>query len=154
LRLDERQAPRSVLSNLPGYPSRIIPRRGGGYWLAISAPRNQLVEFVLLEAKYRQKMLETIAMPNWIAPSFAPPRSFLQPMQQGGQRVLGILKPWAPSFSYGLVVRLDADAQPLDSVHSRADGSRHGITSLVEWNESIVMSSVGGNAIVEVPLAN
>jgi hypothetical protein len=43
---------------------------------------------------------------------------------------MGILKPWAPTFSYGLVIRLGNDLRPLSSLHSRANGRVHGITSL------------------------
>ena len=53
-------------------------------------------------------------------------------MQGGGLKQLGILKPWAPTRSYGLVVRRDAEGEPRASFHSRADGRRHGITSCVE----------------------
>ena len=42
-------APQAVLSDLPAYPGRIAPARDGGFWLALFAPRNQLVEFVLRE---------------------------------------------------------------------------------------------------------
>ena len=45
---------------------------------------------------------------------------------------MGIHKPWAPSRSYGLVVRLDAAMRPVASFHSRANGHRHGVTSAIE----------------------
>jgi hypothetical protein len=41
--------PRPLLSDLPAYPGRIAPAPDGGFWLALFAPRNQLVEFVLRE---------------------------------------------------------------------------------------------------------
>ena len=53
----------------------------------------------------------------------------LEPTQQGGVRQLGVLKPWSPSRSYGLVARLDAAYRPIASFHSRANGRRHGVTS-------------------------
>ncbi len=37
-----------VHADLPGYPGRLAPA-GDGYWLALFAPRSQLVEFVLRE---------------------------------------------------------------------------------------------------------
>jgi hypothetical protein len=149
-RIEREGAVTTVLGNLPGYPARIIRRTRGGYWLAIAAPRNQLVEFILGETQYRRTMLETVSPADWIAPSLSPPTSFLQPMQQGAQRILGAVKPWSPSFSYGLVVQLDDDAQPVASFHSRADGSRHGILSLVELGNSLLVSSFGGNAVIEI----
>jgi sugar lactone lactonase YvrE len=146
------RAPEIVTKNLPGYPSRLIARAGGGVWLAAMAPRNQLVEFVLREETYRRRMIDEIAPRDWIAPALAPPASFLQPMQQGGQRTLSILKPWAPSFSYGLVIRLDANGGPVESFHSRADGRLHGVTSLAERGGDLIASSQGGDAIVAIPV--
>ena len=46
-----------AVTDLPGYPSRISPAAGGGYWLTCFAPRTQLVEFVLREPAYRKRML-------------------------------------------------------------------------------------------------
>ena len=40
---------------------------------------------------------------------------------------MGVHKAWSPSRSYGLVVRLDAQMTPLFSLHSRANGHRHGV---------------------------
>lgn len=143
---------RTVLGNLPGYPARISAAPGGGWWLAIAAPRNQLLEFVLREPDYRKDIVAKIAPRNWIAPSYSAPDSFLQPMQQGGQRVMGILKPWAPSLSYGLVVRLDAAGVPVDSHHSRADGKRHGVTSALQSGGRLIFASRGAGVIAAVQL--
>jgi hypothetical protein len=61
---------------------------------------------------------------------------------------MGIHKPWSPSRSYGLAARLDADLRPIASFHSRADGTRHGITSVVEAQGLVLASAKGGNAII------
>ena len=53
-------APQAALSDLPAYPGRIAPARDGGFWLALFAPRNQLVEFVLREDDYRRRMIDTV----------------------------------------------------------------------------------------------
>ena len=45
---------------------------------------------------------------------------------------MGIHKPWSPSRSYGLVVKLDAQLRPVASFHSRANGRRHGVTAVAE----------------------
>ena len=66
---------------------------------------------------------------------------------------MGMHKPWSPSRSYGLVVRLDAKLRPLSSLHSRADGTRHGITSAVEHDGRLVVASKGGDCLVDVDLA-
>jgi hypothetical protein len=73
-------------------------------------------------------------------------------MQVGELKQLGILKPWAPARSYGLVVRLDGEQEPQSSLHSRADGRRHGITSCVEIGSRLLATSKGGDAIVSIPL--
>ena len=49
--------------------------------------------------------------------------SFKEPMQGAHIKTMGVIKPWAPPRSYGLVIRLDADGQPLYSLHSRVDGA-------------------------------
>jgi hypothetical protein len=43
------QGGRAVVDGLPGYPSRIAPAAGGGWWLTCFTLRTQLVEFVLRE---------------------------------------------------------------------------------------------------------
>lgn len=137
-----------VLDRLPGYPGRLIPQ-GDGWLLAIFAPRNQLVEFVLREPDYRQAMMREIAPQHWIAPSLHAASSFLEPLQGGAVRQMGELKPWAPTRSYGLVVRLDRDFLPVESWHSRADGRRHGITSLALWQGRLIAGSQGtGEALI------
>ncbi|MDO6963386.1 WD40 repeat domain-containing protein [Rhizobium alvei] len=118
------------LRRLPGYPSRIVPAKGGGYWLSIFAPRNQLVEFTLAEKEYLQRMLATVPEEFWVAPKLRSGGDFREVLQGGGVKQMGVLKPWAPSLSYGLVVRLDQDLRPRSSLHSRANGRVHGITSV------------------------
>ncbi|HEY1382853.1 MAG TPA: hypothetical protein VGF43_04520 [Dongiaceae bacterium] len=139
-----------VLAKLPGYPARLTPAADGGAWLALFAPRNRLIEFVLREDDYRAAMMREIERPHWIAPALSSGRSFLEPLQAGGVKTMGIHKPWSPTRSYGLVVRLDTDLRPIASFHSRANGRRHGITSVVEAKGHVLAASKGGNAILEV----
>lgn len=143
------KAARSVLAELPAYPARLVQATGGGYWLACFAPRNSLVEFVLREPGYRQRMLAQIDPRFWVAPTLSARSSHQVPMQSGGIRQMNILKPWAPAFSYGLVMRLDAQLLPVDSWHSRADGTAHGITAVCEYAGRLVAAAKGpGRAIV------
>jgi hypothetical protein len=144
--------PRAVLSELPAYPARIAAASGGGYWLALFAPRNQLVEFVLREEEYRRRMVATIDPAYWIAPSLSSGASFLEPIQGGARKKLNMLKPWSPSWSYGLVVRCDANMRPLESFHSRADGAFHGVTSLAEQNGWLFLGAKGSGAIARLNL--
>ena len=142
---------KTVLAHLPGYPSRIIRTATGGYWLAIFAPRNQLVEFVLREKVFRQRMMDEIEPQYWICPQLAPAESPLEVMQEGTQRIGGKIKPWAPTLSYGLIARIGSDFLPQFSFHSRANGQRHGITSIAEKGASLLATTTGGNAIIKIP---
>ncbi|AZO41636.1 strictosidine synthase [Mesorhizobium sp. M7D.F.Ca.US.005.01.1.1] len=138
----------TVLADLPAYPGRIQPASQNGYWLTMFAVRSQLQEFVLRENRYRREMMETIAPEYWIAPTLSSGRSFKEPLQSGSVIRLGIHKPWAPSRSYGLLLRLDDSFQPIWSAHSRADGRRHGITSCVEIRDRLFIASKGRGEIL------
>ncbi|PBB68759.1 hypothetical protein CK228_09500 [Mesorhizobium sp. WSM4312] len=155
IRFDGAAGSRStVLTHLPGYPARLSPAGDGGAWLALFAPRNRLIEFVLQETHYRQDMIDQVPPAYWIAPALASNRSFLEPLQCGGIRTMGIHKPWSPSRSYGLVVRLDAEMQPQFSLHSRANGTRHGICSVTEKAGRLFIASKGGDCVLAVDLAS
>lgn len=151
VRLGGRGKVTAELQDVTGYPGAMSPADGGGYWLAVFAPRSQLIEFVLRERDYRTCMMDEVDEGQWIAPTLEPTRTFLEPLQGGALKQLGILKPWAPTRSFGLVVRLDADFQPLFSMHSRADGRRHGITSCLEIDGRLLVTSKGGNLIISLP---
>jgi hypothetical protein len=140
---------KEVLSRLPAYPSRIVTTQDNQIWLCLFAPRNQLIEFVLTEKDYRSQMLTQVDERFWIAPSFRAGLDFREPLQGGGVKMMGVLKPWAPVFSYGLVVKLDKNFQPEKSLHSRADGQAHGITSATCLSEGdLILSSKGNNKII------
>jgi len=137
-----------VLTKLPGYPARLAPATDGGAWLCLFAPRNRLIEFVLEEDAYRADMMRDVARDYWIAPALSSGAQFLEPLQCGGVKTMGIHKPWSPTRSYGLLVRLDRSLRPVASFHSRANGRRHGITSAVERDGRVLATSKGGNAIL------
>lgn len=137
-----------LLDELPGYPARLAPASHGGWWLGMLAARNQLFEFVLTERNYRKKMMANIDPEYWIAPALTSGASFKEPLQGGSVKQLGILKPWAPPRSYGLVVLLGKNMQPLNSWHSRADGKMHGATSLCEHEGRLIVGVKGpGHAL-------
>lgn len=140
-----------VVEDLPGYPSRIAPANDGGYWLALFAPRNQLIEFVLRERRFKQRMMSEIAEQYWVAPALSSGQDFREPLQGGAIKSMGVLKPWAPTRSYGLLVKLNAEFLPTASLHSRADGHRHGITSALEADGQLLIASKGGNQILLAP---
>jgi hypothetical protein len=136
-----------VLENLPAYPCRLSHGADNAIWLALFAPRSQLVEFVLSEDRYRRRMIGEIEADHWVAPCLRAGRSPLEPTQQGGVRQLGVLKPWSPNRSYGLVARLDSAYRPTMSLHSRANGRRHGVTSCL-WSGGRLYFCAKGDGIV------
>ena len=148
--VDATNGPKPVLEDLPGYPSRIVAARDGGYWLCIFAPKRQLVEFMLREGAYRKRMIADIEEQYWVAPSLIAASSGLQPMQHGALKIHGKMKPWAPSFSYGLLVRLNSEFRPVFSWHSRADGKRHGIVSCLDTPSGIYIASRGNQEILRM----
>jgi hypothetical protein len=150
--LDGSKPPEEMLGHLPGYVSRMAPAQGGGIWLTVFAPRSQLIEFVLRENRYRTLMMENIDPDFWLAPTIRSNKSLYEPSQAGGVKQLGIMKPWSPARSYGLVIRLDSNFQPVTSLHSRADGSRHGITSCVEHNGRLLMAVKGDGLVASYPI--
>ena len=137
-------------ADLPGYPGR-LSAAADGWWLSVFAPRSQLVEFVLREPAYRQRMMVEVPRPFWVAPKLRSGRSYYEPLQGGGVKHLGLLKPWAPTMSFGLCVRLDRAFQPRASLQSRADGATHGVTSVIEHGGRIIVASRGDGVVVDVP---
>lgn len=140
--------PEIVAQNLPGYPGRLHPDGHGGFFLGIFARRTHLIEFVLKEDDYREEMMATMPADFWVAPAYAGGSDCLEPMQIGQVKALGIQKPWAPPRSYGLLVHLDAEGEPIDSLHSRAGGKFHGITGGVGTPQGVVIAARGAGQLV------
>ncbi len=151
--MDSGSPTQTALDELPAYPARMARASDGGFWLTCFAPRRQLFELLLKEDDYRSAMTASIDPDEWIGPDLSQDKSPTQPLQQGAVRQMGILKPWAPSRSYGLVVRCDANAVPLQSWHSRADGRLHGVTSAAEWDGDLWFVSRGAGVLGRFPAA-
>jgi hypothetical protein len=143
-----------IQGDLPGYPGHISSRPGAGYAMTMFAPRNQLVEFILREDQYRKRMMAEIDPRYWVAPSYRSGRSFYEPLQGGGVKHLGILKPWAPTLSFGMVVLLDENCLPTDSFQSRADGATHGISGAVIHDNALYAASRGDDVVVRLNLGS
>ncbi len=151
--LSLRRAPATpVLANLPAYPSRLAPAAGGGFWLTAFIARTQLVEFVLREPAYRRRMMAEIDPRYWVAPRLSSDNTFLEPLQGAHIKTMGILKPWAPPKSYGLVIRLSAEGLPLYSLHSRVDGVNHGVVAAVEHQGALLVLAKGRRRILRLPI--
>ena len=143
----------AVLDNLPVYPSRLSSASGGGFWLTAFTARTQLVEFVLRENAYRRRMMAEIDQQYWIAPKLRSGQSFLEPMQGAHLKTMGVVKPWAPPRSYGLVIRLNESGIPIYGVHSRVDGVNHGIVAAVEMDGALFVLAKGPGRLLRVPLS-
>ncbi len=139
-----------VTDGLPGYPSRLSPAAGGGVWLTCFILRTQLVEFVLRERAFRERMIEEIDPAYWIAPALNSGNTFLEPMQGAQLKMMGIVKPWAPPRSYGLVIRLDEQGRVLYSLHSRFDGKNHGVVAAVECQGQLYVLAKGSRRILRL----
>ena len=112
------------------------------------APRNRIVEFVLREENYREHMMKDIEPAYWVAPALCSGVDFLEPLQAGAARTLGVMKPWAPPRSYGLVISLGTDLELIGSLHCRVDGERHGITGLCEHDDKLYITSKGHSLVL------
>ena len=150
------QTTRAVTDALPGYPSRITPasaEQGGGYWLTCFTLRTQLVEFVLREPSFRKRMLREIEPQYWIAPALNSGNTFLEPMQGAQLKMMGIVKPWAPPRSYGLVIRLSPEGRVRYSLHSRFDGKHHGVVAAVECRGDLFVLAKGCGRILRLSVS-
>jgi hypothetical protein len=147
------QSGQAVLDGLPGYPSRMAPAAAGGWWLTCFTLRTQLVEFVLREPAFRKRMLKEIDPRYWIAPALTSGNTYLEPMQGAHLKTMGVVKPWAPPRSYGLVIRLDERGLIRYSLHSRFDGKNHGIVAAVERDGWLYLLSKGRRRLLRVSIA-
>jgi hypothetical protein len=140
--------PDVVVGNMPGYPARLSAAAAGGFWLSIFAVRTHLIEFVLREDDFRADMMRQIPTDLWIAPALNTTNDCQEPMQLGNVKALGIEKPWAPPRSYGLLVRIDEEGDPVESLHSRRGGIHHGITASCETRQGLVIVSKGSGRLL------
>lgn len=147
---DQAGAARPLSSDLVGYPSRMAADGAGGFWLSCFVCRSQLVEFVLRERAYRERMLREIDPRYWIAPALSSGQSFLEPLQGAGVKQMGVLKPWAPPRSYGLVLKVAANGRVLASLHSQVDGRHHGITALAPLGAALYVAARGAGRLLRV----
>jgi len=133
----------------PGYPGR-VRKIEKGYALACLSRRDPLIEFLKTERDFVAEMKAKIEPRRWIAPRANPEFSHDFPIELGATRLFGEVKPWAPSFSYGLLVETDESLMPVGSAQSRANGKRHAICDLVEWNGSLIAVSKASGEILNI----
>lgn len=137
---------------LPGYPGRINRAADGGWWLCAFAGRTHLIEFVLREPEFRKRMIKEVDPRYWIAPALSSGDDFLEPLQGAHVITRGILKPYAPPRSYGLVIKLDASGTPVSSFQSRLDGKNHGAMAAVECNGALYVLAKGPRRVLRLEI--
>jgi DNA-binding beta-propeller fold protein YncE len=147
------KGPRVLVKNFTGYPGRIARGINGDYWMAFSALRTQLTEFILREHAFRTRMIANVPPHLWVGPTLGGTFDYREPTQIGRIKKLGIQKPWAPPRSYGLVARLDANGRALESFHSRTSGRLHGVTAVFATGGRVLVASKGHGKIAELPVA-
>jgi hypothetical protein len=134
-------------AGFPAYMGR-IRKVDGGFALACLSRRDPLIEFLRTERRFVDEMKTKIDPRHWISPRANPEFSADFPIELGATRLFGEIKPWAPSFSYGLIILLDEDFMPIGSAQSRANGRRHAISNALVWNgELIAVSQASGEIL-------
>ncbi|MBZ9676333.1 hypothetical protein [Mesorhizobium sp. ES1-1] len=136
----------------PGYPGYLgrIRRTDTGYVMACLSRRDPLIEFLKNEEVFVADMKADLEPRYWISPRATPEFSHDFPIELGAARLFGDVKPWAPSFSYGLVIELDEKLMPVASAHSRANGSRHAICDVCSWNGELIAISRASSEILNL----
>jgi hypothetical protein len=135
-------------SGFPAYLAR-IRKIGDGYALACLSRRDPLIEFLKTEREFVARMKANIDPRHWISPRVTPEFSHDFPIELGATRLFGEIKPWAPSFSYGLVIETDDAMTPVGSAHSRANGVRHAISDVAAWGESLIAVSRASEEVLK-----
>lgn len=136
-----------IQSGFPGYLGR-IRRSGTGYLISCLSRRDPLIEFLKTETEFVAEMKKAISPDHWLSPRARPEFSHDFPIELGATRLFGDIKPWAPSFSYGLVIETDHDLVPTGSAHSRANGTRHAVSDAVSWNGGMVAVSKASSELL------
>ena len=131
----------------PGYLGR-LRRTAAGYAIACWSRRDPLIAFLKTEQTFVEKMKANVEPRHWIGPRIKPEFSHDFPIELGATRLFGEVKPWAPSFSYGLIIEMDESLMPVGSMQSRANGHRHGICDVAVWNGHLVAASKGSGEIL------
>jgi hypothetical protein len=136
-------------SGFPGYVGR-IRKTAAGYLLACLSRRDPLIEFLKTETEFVAEMKATIDPRHWISPRMSPEFSHDFPIELGATRLFSEVKPWAPSFSYGLLIFLDDNLMPTGSAQSRANGRRHAISDALVWNGDVIAVSKASGEILNL----
>ncbi len=137
-----------VLEDLPGYPARLSPAADGGAWLAIFAPCNRLIELVLQETRLPARhdgggAARVLDRAGAFLRGELPGAAAMRRHSYHGR---------AQGVGADAVIRARRAARPrlcaASSMHSRADGHRHGTTCAIEAGGRLLVASKGGHSIL------
>lgn len=140
---------KTLQSGYPAYLGR-LRKTSTGYAIACLSRRDPLIEFLKHEPDFVAEMKTRLEPRHWISPRYSPEFSHEFPIELGATRLFGEVKPWAPSFSYGLIIETDESLMPVASAHSRANGTRHAISDVAEWRDSLVAVSRASGEILNL----
>lgn len=142
-------ASKSLTRPLPGYPGRLEATANGACLVSIFSLRTHLVEFVLREEEFRERMVDSIDPAFWVAPALRTSGGPWEPLQIGSMKHLGVTKPWAPPRSYGLAALMRPDGDFERSWHARVGSPRSGITSAVEHCGNVIVACRGECTVLQ-----
>lgn len=108
--------------NLPGFPDNVNHAGDGTYWVAIVSPRSDEIDG-LQSRPFLKKQLAKLPL----------------------ERLLGDTEP------YGLVLRLDADGEVVESLHDPS-GRLHALTSATPHGDHLYLGTLQGDGIGRYPL--
>ena len=137
----------TFFANLPAHPGRLTPH-GDGWLVAFPYLRNRLSELLLEERDFVSEMVSTIDQDEWMVPQLRNDNPYTSALQLGQLRVLGVLKPWAPARSYGLLAAVDRDGRFAASLHSMVDGAQHGVTRVISRNDNLIIAVRGSRTVI------
>lgn len=122
------------------FPNGVLPLEGGKRIAVSESWSHRLLAFETTRSAAPRILLDDL-------PGF-PGR--LSPAASGAWLSVFAVRPWTPLRSYGLAVRLDKEFSPVASLHSPAEGRRHGVTSCLEVGSELFVACKLDDVLVAV----
>ena len=113
-----------VLDHLPGSPDNINRSSDGGYWLALVAMRTPVYDVAMRMPNFRMRMIKQLPIDEWLF----------------------------PGINNGCIVKLDADAQPVESYWDPGGESHPTLTSMREDRGYLYLGGLENNRIGRIKL--
>lgn len=113
-----------VIEGLPGSPDNINRSSDGGYWLALVAMRAPVYDVAMRMPGFRMRMIKELPFDEWLF----------------------------PGINNGCIVKLDADAQPVESYWDPGGESHPTLTSMREDRGYLYLGGLENNRIGRIRL--